>query len=103
MPKKFAGEPFFAVLQKVLVPKKFEQERRGDIKIFPRFFLSHSAEKFRRGESLVFHSFRVWKILDKRGGGYEDFPPVFLKLRVPKFSLGGYFAVSLISESKKFG
>ena len=77
VPNNFAGEPVFAVLQKGLVAKILTKRRGGISRFSLEIFLSHSAEKSRRGESLVFHSFRVWKVLDKRGRGHQDFPPIF--------------------------
>ena len=65
------------MLKKVLEPKILNKRRGGISRFSLEIFLSHSAEKSRRGESLVFHSFRVWKVLDKRGGGHQDFPPIF--------------------------
>ena len=50
VPKKIVGEPFSAVLQKSLVAKKFMDKREGKVSRFPsKVFLSHSAEKCRRG------------------------------------------------------
>ena len=61
--KTFVGEPFCAVLHNFLIAKKFMDKGGGGRKsIFSsENFLSHNAEKIRRGIPLVFHSFRVSK------------------------------------------
>ena len=58
-------------LRKFLVAKKFMDKRRGGVSSFSvENLLSHGAEKFGRGNPLVFHSFRVSKkFIDKRGWG----------------------------------
>ena len=40
--------------------------------------------------------------MDKRGGGYQDFPSNFFCLTVPKNSVGEPFSVSLISGVEKY-
>ena len=66
-------------------------------------FLSHSAEKFRRGTLLCFRKFLAPKnVRDKRGGGYHDFPSKLFCLQVPKNFAGEPFSVSLISGIEKF-
>ena len=58
-------------------------------------FLSHSAEKFRRGTLLCFRKFLVPKnFRDKRGGGYHDFLSKFFCLTVPKNFVGEPFRAS---------
>ena len=65
-------------------------------------FMSHSAEKFRRGVFLCFRKSLVSKnIRDKRGGGYHDFPSKLFCLTVPKISVGESFTVALISGIEK--
>ena len=65
------------------------------------FFLSHSAEKFRRGTLLI--CFRkspvAKKFMDKRGGGEEEswFSLENFCLAVPKNFVGESFSASLIS------
>ena len=58
VPNIFAGEPFFAAPQKVLVRKSLDKRGGGISRFSLEVILSHSAEKIRRGESLVFPSFR---------------------------------------------
>ena len=61
-------------------------------------FLSHSAEKFRRGTFLCFIKYLVSKnVRDKRGGGYHDFRSNFFCLTVPKISVRESFTIALIS------
>ena len=48
VPKNFVGEPFCAVFQKISKSEKFYASD-GYVTIFCQNFLSHSAEKFRRG------------------------------------------------------
>ena len=53
VPKSFAGETFCAVFQIVSGSEKVYGYEKVDIKIFRKFFLSHSAEKVHFvGESL---------------------------------------------------
>ena len=58
VPKNFVGQPFrvslFSVIEKFYASDSY-------VTIFCRTFLSHSAEKCRRGNPLVFHYFRVSK------------------------------------------
>ena len=50
MPKNFVGEPFCAVFQKNSGSKKVYGEEGGEVSRFSfEKFLSHSAEKFRKG------------------------------------------------------
>ena len=66
-------------------------------------FLSHGAEKFRRGTLLCFRKFLVPKnVRDKRGGGYHDFLSKLFCLTVPKKFVGEPFRASLISGIEKF-
>ena len=51
---------------------------------------------------LCFRKFPVAKnIMDKRGGGYQDFPSKVFCLTVPKIFVGEPFSVSLISGVEK--
>ena len=66
-------------------------------------FLFHSTGKLRNGTFLCFRKFPVSiKFMDKRGGGYQDFPSKIFCLIVPKNFVGEPFRVSLISGSEKF-
>ena len=56
--------------------------------------LSHSAEKFRRGIPYCCINFGYRKSLDKRGGGYQDFPSKIICLTVSKTFAGEPFRVS---------
>ena len=49
VPKHFVEEPFCSVFQKISGSEKVWIRGRGSIKISFEFFLSHSAEKYRRG------------------------------------------------------
>ena len=65
------------------------------IKIFCQKFLSHSAEKIRRGTLLCFRKFLVLKnVRDKRGGGYHDFLSKLFCLTVPNHIVEEHFCVS---------
>ena len=58
-------------------------------------FLSHSAEKFRRGTFLCFRNSLVAKnVRDNRRGGYHGFPSNLFCLTVPKNLVGEPFGVS---------
>ena len=72
MPKKIVGEPIRVSL--IWVIEKFYAEE-GYVTIFCRNFLSHSAEKFRRGTLLccVSEIFRQRKSLWIRRGGVSRF------------------------------
>ena len=72
------------------------------VTIFCRNFLSHSAEKFRRGTFLCcFRKFLVAnKFMDKQGE-YQKFPSKNFCLTVPRNFVGEPFGVSLISGIKK--
>ena len=48
VPKNFVGNPAVLCFRKFSVAKKF-MDKKGGIKISVENFLSHSAEKFRRG------------------------------------------------------
>ena len=85
------GVSFISVIENVWIGDE------GFSRLALEFFLSHSAEHFRRGNPLVIHSSRVWKLLDKRGWGYQDFPSNVFYLTVPNISVGGVFSVSFIS------
>ena len=56
------------------------------------FFLSHSAEKFRRGVLYCCNSFGYRKSLDKREGEYQVFPWKIFCLLVAKTCVGEYFS-----------
>ena len=89
VPKNFVGEPFCAVFQKISGSEKF-MDKRGEGRV-SRFsvekFLSHSAEKLRRGTLLCFRKFLVSKkFMDKRGGEYKDFPLKFFVSQCQKIS-----------------
>ena len=100
MPKNFVVESFIAALisgtDKVWI-------RRGGISIFSvENFLSHSAEKFRRGILYCCINFGYRKNLDKRGGGeYQDLLSKFFCLTVSKLSVGESFIAAIISGTKK--
>ena len=67
-------------------------------------FLSHSAEKFRRGTLLCCASeiSVAKKFMDNGGGGeYQDFPSKIFCLTVPEISVGEIFTVALISGTEK--
>ena len=72
VPKNFVGQPFMVSLISV-IEKLYASE--GYVTIFCRNFLSHSAEKLRRGTLLccVSESFRWPKSLWIRGGGVSRF------------------------------
>ena len=73
-------------------------EGGGSIKVSFENFLSHSAEKCRRGNLWFFTELGNRKILDERcGGEYQDFPSKIFCLTVPKNFVGQPFSVSLIS------
>ena len=101
MPKNFVGQPFRVSLISVI--EKFYASE-GYVLIFCRNFLSHSAEKLRRGTLLccVSENFRSPKTLWIRGGrDNQEFPSKIFCLTVPKIFVGEPFSVSLISAIEK--
>ena len=80
------------------------RRRKGVSQFSVENFLSHSAEKFRRGTLLccVLESFRqrisLWI---RRGGEYQAFPSKNFCLTVPKIFVGEPFSISLISGTEK--
>ena len=85
----------------------FDLELLDDIKRFSvEKFLSHSAEKFRRGVesfsvSLNSGSEKVWIRGGGEGGEYQDFPSKNFCLTVPKISVGELFTVAINSGIEK--
>ena len=79
-------------------------KRGGGVSSFPvENFLSHRAEKFRRGTLLCFTNFGYRKSLDKRGEGVSRFSVEIFCLTVPKISAGESFTVAIISGIEKVG
>ena len=101
VPKTFVGQPFRVSLISV-IEKLYASE--GYVTIFCRKFLSHSAEKLRRGTLLccVSENFRSPKNLWIRGGrDNQEFASKIFCLTVPKIFVGAPFSVSLISGIEK--
>ena len=76
--------------RKFLVAKKFMDKRgEGASRFSVEIFLSHSAENFRRGESLSVSIISgIEKVCIRGGGEYQDFPSKIFCLTVPKISVG---------------
>ena len=89
MPKNFVGEPFIVSLYSGT--ENFWIGGGGGL-LISRFsvlkFLSHCAENFRRGILSCCIHFGYRKSLDRRGGGYHDFPSKIFRLTVLKVSVG---------------
>ena len=102
VPINLVGEPFCAVFQKSSGSKNFMDKRRGGLSRFSiEIFLSHSAEKFRRGIFQCFTNFWSRKNLDKRRGGcIKIFRRKFF-VSVPKIFVGESFTVAIISGIEK--
>ncbi len=67
-------------------------------------FLSHGAEKCRRGRLHCCINFWNRKCLEKGGGVYQKFPSKILCLTVPtKIAVGESFIVALLSGIERFG
>ena len=102
VPKNFVEEHFCAVFQKNSGSEKVCIRGGGEYQYFRRFFLSHSAEKFRRGILCGCINFGNRKNLDKRGGGEsQDFRRIFFCLTVPQISIAEPFIVALKSGTEK--
>ena len=77
-------------------------DKRGGVSRFSvKIFLSHSAEKFRRGILYCCINFGYRKSSEKRRGEYQDIPSKIFCLTVPKISTGESFTVALISGVQK--
>ena len=72
LPKKFAGNPSVLCFRKFPLAKKF-MDKRGGIKMFCRFFLSHTDEYFRRGNLFCCINFGYRKNLYKKGANIKIF------------------------------
>ena len=97
LPKHSVGKSFSVALISGI--EKVEIKGGMSIKIFcPNFFLSHSAEKFRRGILYCCNNFGQRKSLEKRGGGGVSrfYVEIFWSHSAEKF-LGEHFRVSLVS------
>ena len=92
VPINFVGEPF-CVPEKFLCRKLLGTREGANITISRRNFLSHRAEKIRRGTVLCFTTFGYRKNLDKRGREYRGFPSKIFCLTVPKNCVGARFCV----------
>ena len=94
VPKNFVGEPFCAVFQKISgIEKSMEKRGGGEQRFSAEIYLSHRAEKFRRGTLLCFTEFLVSKIfLERKGlGEYQEFPSKYFCLTLPKNFVGERF------------
>ena len=91
------------MFQKFSGAKKFRELKGGVSRFSVEKFFSHSAEIFQG--NLVEQCFRNFpvakKFVDKRGGGYQDFPSEYFSLTVPKNFAGESFTVPLISGIEK--
>ena len=76
-------------------------KKRGVSRFSVENFLSHSAEKIRRGMFHCYSKVGYRKSLDKRGGEYHDFPSKISRLTVRKISVGESFTVALLSVTEK--
>ena len=89
--KKFVGEHFFAVFQKIF-GSEFFMDKRGLVSgSSVDNFLSKSAEKIRRGTLLCFTDFPVSKKFMEKSGGYQDLPSKIFCLRDPRKFTGEPF------------
>ena len=91
VPKNFVGEPFCAVFQKKSGSEKVYGEAGGSIKISVENFLSHSAEKIRRGNFLCCVSENFWwrkSLWIKGRGKYQGFIRKFYVSQCRNFLYG---------------
>ena len=94
LPKKFVGEPISVPLY-LGIDKFFASEVKSRFSV--ENFLSHTAEKVRRGTLLCFTEFLATKtFLEKRWlGEYQEFPSKCFCLTLPKKFVGEPISVSL--------
>ena len=76
--------------EKFPVSHKFMDEKRGSIKFFRPFFLSHSVGKHRRGTFIVslISGIEKNRMRELGGGECQDIPSKLSCLKVPKFFVG---------------
>ena len=78
-----------------LVSKKFVEKRGGgEPRFSAKIYLSHRAEKSRRGTLLCLTEFPVSKKFMEKKGEYQDLPSVVFWLTVQKNVVGEHFFVS---------
>ena len=87
--KTFAGESSTVAILSGIQNVSLRGGR--SIKVLHLFFLSHSAENFRRGILHCCNNFGYCKSLVKREGEYQDFPLKVFCLTVPNNSVGDTF------------
>ena len=85
-PKSFVKEPF--CFPENFWYRKIFWIRRGISRFSVSIFMSHCAEKFRKGILLFFRKFLVSKSLMDEKGGYYVFPSKIFGLTVPKNFVG---------------
>ena len=98
VPKIFVGESFSVAL--ISGTEKVWRRGGGVWSFYVEKFLSHSADKFRRGILYCCINFGYRKSLDKRVE-YHDFLSKIFCLTVPKTSVWESFTVALISGIEK--
>ena len=101
LPKNFVGEPISVSLY-LGIDKFFASEVKSRFSV--ENFLSHTAEKVRRGTLLCFTEFLASKtFLEKRWlGEYQEFPSKCFCLILPKKFVGEPISVSLYLGIDKF-
>ena len=100
MPKISVGESF-TVATISGIEKVWIREGGGVSRFSVEIFLSHSAEKFRRGILYCCNNFGYRKSLDKRGGRASRFSVEIFFITLPKNFVGEPFRVSLVSGTEK--
>ena len=103
VPKYLVGEqPFSAVFQKISGSGKCLKETRGVSKASLESFLSHSAEKFRRGSTLMCVFEKISgseKVLKNREKECQKFQSRYFCLTVPKNFGRGTTLLCCVSEN----
>ncbi len=101
LPEEFVGEPISVSLF-LGIDKFIASEFMSRFSV--ENFLSHSAEKIRRGTLLCFREFLVSKtFLEKRGlGEYQEFPSKCFCLTLPKKFVGEPISVPLVLAIDNF-
>ena len=99
VPKKFVGDPFAVAIISGI--ENFGQDGGdGSIKIFQRFFLSHTAENLRQESFTVALLSGIGKVWIGREE-YQDFPSKISCLTVPKVFVDESFTVAVNSGTGK--
>ena len=94
--------PYVLCFRRFLVAKKFMDKREGEVSRFSfNFFMSHSAQRIRRGPLSLSLFSSIEKVWMRGWGECQVFPSKFFCLAVPKIVVGDFFSASVFSGNEK--